>query len=251
MESLQRIQSYLDEELCIYSIEDACSNGLEITGKNEIKKIAFMVDPSEEGILEAINRNADMIIVHHGLFFGSIKKIDGFLYRRIQLLIEHSISLYAAHLPLDVHPALGNNAQVAKVLSLLNVAQYDVKNYKNLLTIGEFEKPLLWNDFLEVIRQKISPEIRSFHFGSNTVHRVGIITGSGAEASCIAAHYGADTFITGESKLQAYHESKESAINIVFAGHYYTEVFGLQALQQSLANLFSLDTEFIDIPTIL
>ena len=251
MEFLYTLKEFLDTELDIDSIDDACSNGLEIFGKEQIKKIVFMVDPSEQGIQEAIKQNGDMIIVHHGLFFGSVRKIDGFLYKRIKLLMNHDISLYAAHLPLDVHPVLGNNTQVANVLSLQNVKQYDVRQYKNLLTIGEFDTPVPWNDFLEMIQQKINTDIRSLNFGPGTIKRVGIITGSGSEAATIVAQYGADAFITGESKLQSFHESKESHINIVFAGHYHTEVFGLQALQKFIQEKFEIETAFIDIPTVL
>jgi len=249
MEKLSVIQSYLDDELRINQISDACANGLEVDGKENIEKIVFMVDASEEGFRYALDKNADMVIVHHGLFFGNIKKINGSLYKRIKILVNNNISLYAAHLPLDIHPIFGNNVQIANILGLKNIRQITIGNYTDLLVIGELEYDTSLSSFLDLIRQKINPDPQVLSFGNKKISKVGIISGSGSEAIEITAQYGADLFLTGEPKLSAYHIAKESAINIVFAGHYYTEVFGLKSLMENLIQKFNISAEFIDIPT--
>ena len=249
MVTLSELQAYLDKELRIHYIDDACVNGVEVGGKDNIEKVVFMVDASEQGFAQAVEHNADMIIVHHGLFFGSVKHITGNLYKRLKLLFEYNISLYAAHLPLDVHPVWGNNAQIAKTLSLKNVQPHNVERYENLLLIGELDNSMDYDQFLDIVCCKINPDSRYLSFGPKRVKKIGIISGSGADAVEIASQSGADVFITGESKLSSYHASMETGINIVFAGHYYTEVFGLKALMDVIDNKFEVKTAFIDIPT--
>jgi len=251
MENLTVIESYLDDELKINQISDACSNGLEVGGKEIVKKIIFMVDASEEGFKLAVDKQADMIIVHHGLFFGNIKKINGNLYKRIKVLIDNEISLYAAHLPLDIHCQFGNNVQIAGILGLHNIRQISVGGYTDLLVIGELDHETDIEIFLNLIKEKINPDSRILSFGNNTVKKIGIISGSGSEAIEVSAQLGADLFLTGEPKLAAYHNAKESEINIVFAGHYYTEVFGLRSLMNHIVNKFQVTAEFIDIPTFI
>ncbi|MEW6535721.1 MAG: Nif3-like dinuclear metal center hexameric protein [Candidatus Auribacterota bacterium] len=249
MELLSTIQSYLDEELKIKDIDDYCVNGLEVDGREEICKIAFMVDASEQGFQQAVSSQADMIIVHHGLVFGSITRITGMIYRRLKILIKHGISLYAAHIPLDVHAELGNNIQLAQLLNLVNIEQFTVGKYKDLLVIGELQHSQSLDLFVSTIKTRIHPNPRTLHFASDTVSKVAIISGSGSEAVELAALNGADIFLTGESKLSAYHVAREAGINMVFAGHYFTETVGLKALMKKLESLFNVNCEFIDIPT--
>lgn len=249
MATLSAVQSYLDKELRIAEIDDACVNGLEVAGREEIKTIVFMVDASEQGFVEAVKCHADMIIVHHGAFFGMVKRLTGNLYNRLRVLFENNISLYAAHLPLDIHPVWGNNAQIARILNLKNVQHYTVDKYENLLVMGDLPEQMSFNEFVELISSKINPEPRFLQFGPEAVKKVGIISGSGSDAAEIVARYGADVLLTGESKLSAYHAARESEINIVFAGHYCTEIFGLKALKDHIADKFNVQTYFLDIPT--
>lgn len=249
MELLEHIVSHLNRELRIAEIDDYCSNGLEVDGAKEVNKIALMVDASEQGFDRAVQAGANMVIVHHGLIFGHVKTITGLLYRRLKPLIEHNISLYAAHLPLDVHPVWGNNAQLALLLGLQEVEYVSVGKYKDLMVMGSLPQPCSVDDFCGTIIQKIHPHPKSLPFGHNTIKKVAIISGSGSEAVELAAQLGADMFLTGESKLSAFHTAREAAINIVFAGHYFTEVFGLQALSAHLCDIFDVSSEFIDLPT--
>ncbi len=249
MVSRDLLVEYLDEHLNINAIDDACANGLEVDGEKSIKKVAFMVDASEEGFGRAVDCSADMVIVHHGLFFGHIKNITGNLYKRIKILTDNNISLYAAHLPLDVHPVLGNNAQIAKLLSLKNVKTYSLGGYDDIMTMGELSSALQWDDFLAEINKRLKTESRFIKFGPDKIKKVAVISGSGCEAVEMSAGLDADVFITGESKLSAYHTAKESGISVVFAGHYNTEVFGLLALMRNIDEKYDINVEFIDIPT--
>ena len=249
MVSLTHLKKYLDTNLDIANIKDACANGLEVLGKHEINKIAFMVDASKEGFEKAVEEKADMVIVHHGLIFGNVSYITGIIYNRLKLLIENNISLYAAHLPLDVHKQWGNNAQIAQVLELKNITHYDAGHYENILVVGDFPQELSWDSFIDLFKQKISNSLKVIKSNNNKITRVGVISGSGSDGIEIACSLGVDVFITGESKLSAYHTAKENDINIVFGGHYNTEVFGLKALQKHLETEFEIQSVFVDIPT--
>ncbi|MDX9702497.1 MAG: Nif3-like dinuclear metal center hexameric protein [Candidatus Auribacterota bacterium] len=249
MAMLNEIKDYLDKELNIEAIDDYCSNGLEVQGADVVKKIVFMVDASVQGFEEAIRRNADMIIVHHGLIFGSIKRVCGILYNRIKLLINNDISLYAAHLPLDVHPVWGNNAQLAKLLGLNDIRHYDVGKYEQLMVVGCLPSAVSFEKFLEQVSDKINDKSRYLKFSDRPVKKIAVISGSGSQAVENAHQLGADIFLTGESKLEAYHTARELGISIVFAGHYYTEIIGLQALCNHIKTMFDVTAEFIDLPT--
>ncbi len=249
MPSLNEITAYLDRELNIAAIDDYCSNGLEVQGAEEVNKIVFMVDASVQGFEEAVRRNADMIIVHHGLIFGSIKRVCGIIYNRIKLLINNDISLYAAHLPLDVHAVWGNNAQIAKVLELQDIQQYDVGKYEQLMAMGSLSSPVSFEQFFDIVSEKINKKSRYIKFSDRPVKKIAIISGSGSQAVENAQQLGADVFITGESKLESYHTARELGISIIFAGHYCTEVFGLKALSDHLKTQFDVNVEFVDLPT--
>ncbi|MCD6459038.1 Nif3-like dinuclear metal center hexameric protein [bacterium] len=246
---LEKLKEYLDVSLDIANIQDACANGLEVLGKNEINKIAFMVDSSKEGFEKAVEAKADMIIVHHGLIFGNVSYITGLIYNRLKILMDNNISLYGAHLPLDVHKQWGNNARIAKILGLKNITHYDAGHYENILVAGDLPEALNWNSFTDLFKHKISTSLKVIKCNDNLIKRVGVISGSGSDGIEIASSLGVDVFITGESKLSAFHTAKEMNINIVFGGHYNTEVFGLQALQEHLESEFHIESLFIDIPT--
>jgi len=240
---------YLGKYFNINGIDDACANGLEVDGVKKIEKVVFMVDASEEGFKKAVDCSADMVIVHHGLFFGHIKNITGNLYKRIKVLTDNNISLYAAHLPLDVHPVLGNNAQIAQLLSLKNVKTYSLGRFDDIMTIGDLPSSLQWDDFLAETNKRFNTKSRFIKFGPDKIKKVAVISGSGCEAVELSAELDADVFITGESKLSSYHTAKESGISVVFAGHYKTEVFGLLALMKNIGEKYPISVEFIDIPT--
>jgi dinuclear metal center YbgI/SA1388 family protein len=240
--------SYLDTLLSTASIQDASQNGLQVEGPDEIKKLAFAVDGSLASIEAAISNKADMLIVHHGIFWDKPVRVAGPQYRRIKALFAGECALYASHLPLDLHAQYGNNAVIAQNLELQHLLPFG--NYHGI-TIG-------WGGILqfpippENVSEKMAAltgvqcsVIRSGRLSS----RIAVVSGGGASMLEEAASSGYDTFITGESSHQSYHTALELGMNMIFGGHYATETFGVKALQKHLSEKFGVNTVFIDLPT--
>jgi len=239
------ILSYLNELLNVPDFDDYCINGLQVEGKAEISKIVGGVSVSARLFREAIERRADMIIVHHGLFWKNDPvpfSLTGIAYNRISLLIKNDINLAGYHLPLDAHPDLGNNAQLIKMLDLTLLHPVDVG------FLAQLKKPLSFTEFVEMVNQRLERDNLTFPFGKKNVSKVLIISGGAASDYPLALEYGADTFLTGEIKESLVRPMEEVALNLIIAGHYQTEKFGVQALGHHLQDRFDISFEFIDIP---
>jgi len=248
MAELKEIVRFLNETLNVSKIIDDSVNGLQVEGAPEIRKIALGVDASMELFKKAESSGANLIIVHHGIFWtGKDSRAVGIMANRLKFLLEHRISLYAAHLPLDVHKDVGNNAQMAAKLGLKKTQPFS----KDLCgVIGELGKEMTVDECISKIESEIGAVSRKDLFGKKTVKKIAIVSGGGASYAEDAANAGADLFLTGEPKHVAYHNMKELEINAVFAGHYETETFGVVALGKALENRFKgLKTEFINCPT--
>ncbi|SIR25798.1 dinuclear metal center protein, YbgI/SA1388 family [Haladaptatus litoreus] len=229
---------------------DASANGLQVgPDEKEVERVAFAVDAAEKTIEDAVEWDADALVVHHGLSWGGIERVTGRDYNRIAPLIENDVALYVSHLPLDSHPELGNAAGIADLLELDSREPFGSIGPEHIGQRGRGELTV------EEIRDELADEldtggreIRVFDFGPETVEDVAIVTGSGVDWLDEAIDAGADALITGEGKQKVYHEAREAEINVLLAGHYATETFGVQSLQ-SLAEEWGLKTTFIDEPT--
>ncbi|KYC52333.1 MAG: metal-binding protein [Candidatus Methanofastidiosum methylothiophilum] len=246
---LYELVKYMDDYLKINEIEDVSANGLQIEGKKEVEKICLGVDGSLEMFKEASKINADLILVHHGLIWGGLKNIRGLMKERIFTLFENGISLYAAHLPLDMHPEIGNNIELIKILNLSNPEPFGAYHGLKIGFKGQYESPKTVKEISSILEKSLSTKIESFQFGMNKIKSVGIVSGGGGSTfeDCIKEKI--DLFITGEPSHSIYHIAKEAGINLIFAGHYATEKLGVMALGKKIEEKFSVKTEFIDIPT--
>jgi len=242
---LNEIVDYLDEFLDIKNIQDSCKNGLEIEGKDEIKKIGFSVGACLESFQKAVSAKCDLLIVHHGMFWGDIEYITDITYERVKHLIKNDIALYAAHLPLDIHPEVGNNVQLAKLLNL--EIQNTFCKYRNMDVGIICKNDTDLDDLVKRIQKHFPIKYMKFN---NLSKKVGIITGSGGLGIKDAVDKGCDTFITGEMRYIDYHPIKEYGINIIYGGHYATEVWGLKALMDHIQKKFNIDCEFLDLKEI-
>ncbi len=242
----ERIVQFLDEYLQIRTVEDESNNGLQVEGPEKVKKIGFSVDACMDVFTKARDGKCSMIVVHHGLMWGSLDYIRGDIFRRVKFLMENGIALYAAHLPLDIHKEVGNNVQLASLLGLEVMG--DFFQYRNtklgLLCRADESLDALTNKVKETLGQ-----YTVLKFGKDHVRRVGIITGAGTMGLNAAAEIGCDTFITGEARHRSYHLAKESGMNVIFAGHYRTETLGVRALMEKINKEFKVETVFIDVPT--
>jgi dinuclear metal center YbgI/SA1388 family protein len=246
---LYELVNFMDEYLKVNEIDDVSANGLQIEGKKEVKKICLCVDGSLESFKEASKIKADMLIVHHGLIWGGLKSIRGLVKERIAFLIENKISLYASHLPLDMHSEVGNNIQLTKMLNLSNPEQFGSYHGLKIGFKGKYENPKSINDISQILEKYLPAKTESFQFGSDRIKSVGIVSGGGSSVFEDCIKEGLDLFITGESSHTIYHDAKEAGINLIFAGHYATEKLGVMALGKKIEEKFGLKTEFIDIPT--
>jgi dinuclear metal center YbgI/SA1388 family protein len=239
--------SYLDEYLGCRGTADYSDNGLQVEGSDDVTRLAFAVDTCQETIEGALAADAQMLIVHHGLFWGKALRVVGPHRRRVQALLDGGCSLYAAHLPLDRHPEVGNNAQLARLLGLtvtgglgeafgLPVGVIATATTTRTALVARLAASL-------GITPLVLPE------GPEQVQRIGIISGGAARDIATAAAAGCDTYITGETSHASYHDAAEYGVNVIYAGHYATETVGLKALAAHLDTQFALPSTFIDRPT--
>jgi dinuclear metal center YbgI/SA1388 family protein len=242
--------SYLDEYLQVRAIEDSSNNGLQVGGADQVTRLAFAVDASLVAFEAACAAAAQMLIVHHGLFWSKPIMVTGIHRRRLQTLLDAGLALYAAHLPLDYHEQVGNNVTLARWLKLEGVESFGDYQGHAAGTAGRLSQPCSLEQFAAQVEQSLGePVLRVWPFGSETVQKVGIVSGGAGPLVSQAAGAGVDVYLTGEVSHVAYHQARELGVNVVFGGHYATETAGLKSLAEHLADRFGLETIFLDLST--
>ena len=244
-----RLDDELDTEA--YADVDASANGLQVgPPEADLEHAAFAVDAAEATIESATEAGADVLVVHHGLSWGGIERVTGRQYGRIAPLIDNDIALYVSHLPLDGHQALGNAAGIADLLGLAETAPFGSMGPVTVGQQGRLAEPTGVDEIATRLEADLegTDDVQLFDFGPETVETVGIVTGSGTDWLDEAVDVGADLLITGEGKQQVYHRAREAGINVLLAGHYATETFGVRNLQ-TLADDWGLSTSYHAHPT--
>lgn len=245
--SLQ-LQDFYLQLLIPQAYSDYCPNGLQIEGKTEINRIAFAVSATKASINEAITRQADALIVHHGLFwhFHGVKTLTGAFAKRVLPLVRNEINLFAYHLPLDGHPQIGNAAMLGKSLGC--VEQQAFGDYKGSATgikgiLVEPVNALELSRRLEILLQH--PVLLACADKQRLIKSVGIITGGANSEWVLAAKEGLDAYITGEMSEHDWHDSQEHGVTMLAGGHNATEQFGIQALMEKTREEFALECFFV------
>lgn len=242
------LERLLNEKLSTDRINDYAPNGLQVEGKTEIKKIITGVTASQALIDYAVAQQADAVLVHHGYFWKSENPcIRGMKGKRIKTLLVNDINLYGYHLPLDVHPELGNNAKLAQLLGISDLQPLE-NSSTSIPVWGMLKDPVTAEEFAHRIEQVLhrKPLICTEN-GPHLIRKVGICTGGGQGYIDLAAAQGCDAFITGEVSEQTIHSAREQGIHFFAAGHHATERYGIKALGEWLAAEYGLDVEFKDI----
>lgn len=249
MASLSQIITYTDKFLRIPEIGDwdNALNGLQIENSGRVTRIAAAVDVSTRVLTNAATRKVDLLIVHHGLFWPGLQPVRGALRRQLQIAFENNIALYSAHLPLDVHPKLGNNAQLAAALGLRSAQPF--LEEKGQAVGLKVRTSLSRDEIVRRLRKALGAPLRAFEFGPKKSRILGVVTGAGGSEIYRVAEQGIETFITGEAPHWAAVAAEELGVNLLLGGHYATEVFGVKALAAHLSKRFKLPSEFIDCPT--
>lgn len=249
---LREIDVYLRDTLNLTAMDaiDNALNGLQVSrSKEEISRVAFAVDACLETFHRAAENNAAMLFVHHGLFWGKSLALTGSHFERIRYLIENDIALYAAHLPLDIHPALGNNAGIAKRLALRELEPFG--NYRGVCIgyKGALESPMALDAIIERLGFDRQVCASILELGPKNISTVGIVSGGATGEIHQAVDERLDLYITGESSHSMYHLCMEEEISLLAGGHYQTETFGVKSMEELMRRETGVETVFIDVPT--
>jgi len=249
---LESALQYLDAFLGIPGHPDypQALNGLQVEGPSEITKVVAAVDASEATIEEAAARGADLLLVHHGLFWDGLRPVTGRRYRKLHALLEHGIALYSAHLPLDGHAEVGNCAILARALGLELEGRFAEFEGTAIGWWGTLDAPLEPAALAALVSEAVGGgPVHLVAAGPPLVERVGVVTGGGASFVGDAVSARLDALVTGEGSHHHHFDATEEGIHLLLAGHYATETFGVRALAEHLAERFGLQWEFIDLPT--
>jgi len=246
---LNEAAHYLDDLLHIREIGDypQAMNGLQVENSGSISRIGAAVDATEAVIKEAAEAQIDFLIVHHGLFWNGAQRITGANYSKTRILMEADMAVYSAHLPLDVHPGIGNNALLAAALGLEGGEPFhEAFGQKTGL---RFEAEISREVLRDHLERAVGGNVHLAPGGPVLARRIGIITGGAGGEVAKAAAAGIDTFITGEGPHWSFTLAEELQVNLFYAGHYATETFGVKAAAELLARKLALPWQFIDHPT--
>ncbi len=249
MASLHEITSYADEFLRHAGSSDWSNalNGLQVENSGNVRKIGAAVDASTRTFTAAAEAGVDLLLVHHGLFWAGLRSITGPFRRQLAFLLDRDIAVYSSHLPLDLHPLVGNNAQLATALQLENPEPF--LELKGALVGLRSRTALGLPELTRRMEVSLGGPIQVIARGPATTQQIGLVTGGAGEEIYAVAREGIDTFITGEAPHWAAVAAEELGVNLLLAGHYATETFGVKALAAHLGERFQLPWEFLAAPT--
>ncbi|MEY2442814.1 MAG: hypothetical protein QOJ46_2240 [bacterium] len=246
---IAKLLDYLDELLAPGAFSDYCPNGLQVPGPDRIDTVVSGVSASAELFQRAAERGADLVLVHHGIFWsGAPLALSPAAKRRLQLLFEHDMALAAYHLPLDGHPEVGNNALLAKGLGCTAHEPFAIHEGMPIGVAGRFDdEGIAPDELVSRVRELTGREPLAFLAGPERVRSIGIVSGAGSHYLGDAVTAEHDAFLTGEPAERVMGQAREDGIHFVAAGHYATETFGVRRLGELLAERFGVRHEFVDV----
>ena len=245
---LSEIVEYLSEYLDVKSVQDYCPNGLQVEGCSQVSKIIGGVTASQALIDCAIEKQADAILVHHGYFWkGEDQTLRGIKRKRIAALLKHDISLLAYHLPLDMHPEVGNNIQLAKQLGLNYVGPLDPSARRSIGIVTALENEMTAEEFNEHVSASLDRPSQHIGDPKQRIKRLGLCTGAAQGMIEQAVALKLDGFISGEISEPTFHIARETGVSYFSAGHHATERGGVKALGGHLKDRFDIEFEFVDL----
>jgi len=247
--SLAAIVKHCDRLLRIREIADygGAVNGLQVENRGTVSRIAATVDASLPTVKLAVAAKADLLLVHHGLFWSPTHPWTGRKHELLRVLVENNLAVYSSHLPLDAHPRLGNNAQLCAALGLRQLKPFFQSKGQ---TIGfRARTRISRNDLQQRLRRAVQGEVKLLPGGPGVCRRIGVVTGGAGNDLRLATDEGVDTFITGEGAHWTFAVAEELGLNVFYGGHYATETFGVKALAEHLSQKFKVPWTFLDHPT--
>lgn len=248
MVTRQALEAYLHTLLNVAKFSDYAPNGLQVEGREDIRRIVTGVTASQALLDAAVEWGADAVLVHHGYFWKSEPAVVcGMKKRRLATLLNNDINLLAYHLPLDAHPELGNNAQLAKLLGIVTDDYMDERELQGVGLVGHLPEPMSLADFGKRVADALQQEPKLIAGGEQLISRIAWCTGGAQSYIDQAAALGVDAYLSGELSEPTTHSARENGIHYIAAGHHATERYGIKALGEHLANHFDLACQFIDI----
>jgi dinuclear metal center YbgI/SA1388 family protein len=247
--NLLDVVHYCNQYLRVDAVHDypEALNGLQVGNRGTVTRIAGAVDLCAATVRMAAKQQADLLLVHHGLFWGGLRPIVGPQLERVAGLIRDGIAVYGAHLPLDCHPDIGNAVLLARALGVSVRGDFGTWQDQPVGLWGEGGGDR--DSFSQLLTEVLGAPAKAMLFGPTKVGRVGIVTGAGGSFIKQAALQGLDTFVTGEGSHDSYFDAQELGLNVYFGGHYATETFGVRALAEHLGTKFGIPWVFLDHPT--
>jgi len=247
--TLDEVVRYLDGYLRVSEIPDdpRALNGLQVESSGPVGMVLGAVDASQAAIDAAVARRAGLLLVHHGIFWSGLEPLRGRFGRRVRALHRGDVALYSAHLPLDCHPVVGNNAVLARDLGLTDLTPFGRSPGIEIGVSGLFPGSL--EELADRIARRLGHAPRVIGKGPSRVERVAIVTGAASDLLAEARDRGISTFLTGEGPHHTFFDAEEWGLNLIFGGHYATETVGVQALGEHLRRQFPLEFQFFDHPT--
>lgn len=246
---LTRLVRECDRLLCPAAFTDweGARNGLQVANHGRVRRLAAAVDASLATVELALAAGADLLLVHHGLFWSPRVPWTGATHRLLRRLIEGDLAVYSAHLPLDAHPRLGNNAQLSAALGLRRPQPFFECKGRciGLRVVTRLPRA----ELMTRLRRAVDGEVKLIPAGPAMCRRIGVVTGGAGTELARAAAEGVDTFVTGEGPHWTFALAEELGVNVFYAGHYATETFGVKALAAHLARKFRLPWTFLDHPS--
>ena len=245
MAKLTEITKYLDSELRTAEVKDypGAMNGLQLENSGEITQIFSAVDASLAVVEEAARLPGSLLLVHHGMFWQGPQALTGSFYRKIQAGIQADLAIYSSHLPLDMHPVIGNNVLLAQAIGLQAICPILIKDGWATGVTGDWDGDR--ESLTQAVARAVGKEVHVCAAGSHRISSVAIITGGAGSEIAKIADLGIGTFVTGEGSHWTFIESEERRMNTIYAGHYATETFGVRRLGQLLSEKFNLPTQFL------
>ena len=245
-----QLVEYLNAELRLAEFDDSSKNGLQVDGPEEVTRVALAVDASLAAFRAAAGKQAQLLIVHHGMFWARPVMLTGPAFRRVKALIDGGVGLYAAHLPLDAHPKFGNNIELCRRLGLRKIKPFGNYHKMTIGFAGELPRAMPLSAMVDCLRRATgAPAALVLDGGPKRARRIGCVSGGAADMVEQAAAAGLDTYVTGETSHSYFHSGPENNVNVIYGGHYATETTGIRALGRRLQSRFRLETVFLDIPT--
>ena len=249
MATLDELVAFMDRELNLAAIPDypGAVNGLQLANGGEVGRIVTAVDASLAVVEAAAAGGPGLLLVHHGMFWQGAQPVRGAFYRKLKTAMDAGLAIYSAHLPLDVHPEWGNNICLARALGVMETGPFLDWKGSAMGLKGS------WHGTRDELRARLSAAVGGPVLvcpgGPETVRTVGLVTGGAGTEVAAAAAAGVDVFISGEGPHWSFPLAEELGLNVMLAGHYATETFGVKALGAELARRFGLPWDFIDRPT--